>query len=79
MPVGSSNYTDIYAIVHPVFTLQSVDICRFQKHNISKMPNFQVFCLQKEHLLNVIFCVDSPAVKNHLRIIYSMADFQESK
>lgn len=30
---------------------------------ISKIPNFQFFCLQKEHLLNAIFCVDSPAAK----------------
>lgn len=51
MPVGSSNYTDIYAIVHPVFTLQSVDICRFQKHNISKMPNFQFFVCKENIFL----------------------------
>lgn len=30
---------------------------------ISKIPNFQFFCLQKEHLLNAIFCFDSPAAK----------------
>lgn len=45
-PVGSPDYTDIYAIVHPVFTLQSVDICRFQRHNLEN-SQFPVFLFAK--------------------------------